>query len=297
MPRSAPRFHPMDQSRLYKVRTRPKLAALFGLDRKGLDAVLSMDRPYSERDIQVTRNGKTKTRRIQEPRGALRPIHEAVQRMLSRIEPPGFLFCPVKRRSYVGNAARHAGAGEIRTLDIKDYFPSTPRHRVYWFFHTVMRCEPDVASILAELLTVNGHLATGSTVSPILSFFAFHDMWHAVARMVEEAGCKLSVYIDDATISGDAVPERLVWRVRQRIHGSGLVYHKEKRFAGGVGEVTGVLVGNGELRVPNRQHKKAHDARTRLAETASPDEAALLSSTLHGLAEQRRQVEAGHLAT
>ena len=59
----------------------------------------------------------------------------------------------------------HAGISkEVRKLDVREYFPSTPSHRVYWFFHTVMRCSTDVAAVLAKLLTVEGHLATGSTV-------------------------------------------------------------------------------------------------------------------------------------
>jgi retron-type reverse transcriptase len=210
---------------------------------------------------------------------------------LSRIAPPDFLFCPVKRRSYVDNAAQHIGAKEIRTLDIKAYFPSTPRHRVYWFFLHVMRCSPDVASILAQLLTVNGHLATGSTVSPILSFFAFYDMWQAIAGIAKEAGCKLTVYIDDVTLSGEAVPERVAWQVRQKIHSRGLIYHKEKHYTGGTGEVTGALIKDGAMQVPNRQRKKAHEARTRLAAAINESEAAQITSVLRGLAEQRKQVE------
>ncbi len=74
---------------------------------------------------------------------------------------------------------------------------------MYWFFHKVMRCSPDVAAILANLLTVDGMLATGSTVSPILSFFAFYDMWFAIGRIAKDAGCVLTVYMDDVTLSGD----------------------------------------------------------------------------------------------
>jgi hypothetical protein len=134
MPHSSPKRHPLPQSRLYAVQSRAKLAEIFGLTRVTLDAALAAERPYNERSIEITRNGKTKVRVIQEPRGALRAIHITVRKMLSRIDPPDFLFCPVKRRSYVSNAARHIGAKEIRTLDIHAYFPSTPRHRVYWFF-------------------------------------------------------------------------------------------------------------------------------------------------------------------
>ena len=250
-----------------------------------------MEHPYSTRAKEITRNGKTKVRIIQEPRGSLRDIHIKAQRMLSRIEPPEFLFCPVKRRSYVSNAAQHAGAREIRKLDIKAYFPSTPRHRVFWFFSKIMRCSPDVASILAQLLTADGYLATGSTVSPILSFFAFYDMWLAIAQIAKEAGCMLTVYMDDITISGERVPDRLIWAIKKQVHCRGLVAHKEQRYTRSVGEVTGVVVKDGKTLVPNRQRKKAYETHVALAGTEDPAEHARLTAVLRGLDQQRKQVE------
>jgi hypothetical protein len=216
MPRSEPKRHPLKQSRLYAVQSRAKLAALFGLTRATLDEVLAIENPYVKRMLEETRKRKTKFRPIQEPRGPLRPIHIVVRKALSRIAPPDFLFCPVKRRSYVSNAAQHAGAKEVRTLDVQAYFASTPRARVYWFFHKIMRCSGDVASILAQLLTVDGHLATGSTVSPILAFFAFYDMWLEIAQIAKMAGCTLTVYMDDMTISGEQVPDRVMWESRSK---------------------------------------------------------------------------------
>ena len=132
-----------------------------------------MERPYIQRTIDTGKNGKVKMRDVAEPRGALRPIHERVGALLYRIEPPDFLFCPVRSRSYVDNAKIHVSSAHVRTLDTKSYFPSTPQSRVYWFFSTIMECSMDVSVMLARLLTVDGHLATGSTVSPILSFYAF----------------------------------------------------------------------------------------------------------------------------
>ena len=281
--------HPLNQSRFYRVRSRAKLADIFGLTRAKLDELLAMERPYSKREM-VTKSGKTRT--IQEPRGPLRPVHARVSKLLSRIEPPDFLFCPVKARSYVSNAAYHSGAQEIRKLDIQTYFPSTPSNRVYWFFYHVMECSPDVADILAKLLTVNGHLATGSTVSPILSFFAFYNMWLKIAEIAKSAGCKMSVYIDDITLSGRAVPERVVWEIKKQVHSRGLTYHKEKRYFE-IGEVTGAIIGRNRMRGPNRQHKKAYVLRGELARATDPAEIARLGAVLKGLREQRRQVEAG----
>jgi hypothetical protein len=286
-----PNRHPLHQSRLYGVQSRAKLAAFFGLTRVTLDAILAEERPFSQRISEITRNGKTKVRVIQEPRGNLRPIHIVVRKMLSRIEPPEFLFCPVKQRSYVSNAALHAGAKEIRKLDIHAYFPSTPSHRVYWFFHTIMACSPDVAAVLAKLLTVDGHLATGSTVSPILSFFAFYDMWLAIAQIAKEAGCLLSVYMDDIAVSGEIVPDKVMWQIKQQVHSRDLIAHKERRYTGGIGEVTGALIKDGKLQVPNRQRKKTYETRMALAATEDPAEIVRLSSVLRGLNQQRKQIE------
>ena len=290
---AVPKRHPLNQSKLFRLKTRAKLAAVFGLTLSELQVIVRMDRPYSQRQLELEKNGKIKQREIQEPRGALRPIHERVQALLSRIEPPHFLFCPVKRRSYVSNAAMHVGAYHVRTLDVKTYFPSTPQHRVFWFFQTAMQCEPDVAAILAKLLTVDGHLATGSTVSPILSFFSFYDMWQNISNLVDECGCTLSVYMDDVTISGSNVPDRLVWDVQKQIYSRGLRYHKERNFRGGISEVTGVLLRDGKLSVPNRQHLKAHLLRQELAITEDSERALAASQSLAGLRSQRRQVE-GH---
>jgi hypothetical protein len=292
MPRSVPRRHPIDQSRLYKLRSRRRLAELVGHTRDSLDAVLSMDRPYSKREMEQVRNGKVKRRTIQEPRGDLRSIHADVSRLLSRIEPPGFLFCPVKRRSYVSNAAQHVKSKVVRTLDIKNYYPSTPRHRVFWFFNTIMMCSRDVSGVLAKLLTVDAALATGSTVSPILSFFAFYDMWLAIAKIAHAANCIITVYIDDITLSGDNVPDWLVWKIRKQIYSRGLRYHKERHYHGDFAEVTGIVLRDGKMTVPNRQLKKAFDTRQLIEATSSEEEVAALTSRLRGLVVQRRQVEA-----
>lgn len=291
MPRMSPKRHPLNQSRLFRIRSRRRLADVLGITPPLLESVLAVERPYSERSVETGSGEKVKVREIQEPRGALRPIHERVATLLSRIDPPDFLFCPVKRRCYVSNAAHHVGSRHVSTLDIKTYFPATPEHRVFWFFNHVLQCERDVASILGRLLTVNGHLATGSPVSPILSFFAFYDMWNSIARVVVENGCKLSVYIDDITISGGVVPNWLLWEVKRQIHSRGLIYHKEHRYYQGVSEITGVIVQNGGLSLPNRQHQKAYLLQKELRRQADVEARGVLERRIKGMSAQRKQIE------
>jgi hypothetical protein len=189
------------------------------------------------------------------------------------------------------NAEQHDQAREVCTVDIADYFMSTSRQHVVWFFKKVMRCSPDVAKILGDLLTVDGHLATGSTVSPIMSFYAFYDMWSAISRIACEAGCTVTIYMDDVTVSGDRVPGDALWAIKRQIHTHGLRYHKERRYRGKFAEVTGVIIRDGKLLVPNRQRKKAFDGRMRLAQLDDPAEIDLLARKLRGLDQQRKQVE------
>ncbi len=281
--------YPLDRSPLFRLSNRRKLAKLLGMTERELQVRYKDQDGYRRWD---QKDAKGKIRSIQCPRQALRRIHERVASLLMRIEPPEFLFCPVKRRSYIANAAQHAGVVEIRTLDIKSYFPSTPSRRVYWFFHSTMDCSSDVATMLARLLTVDEHLATGSPVSPVLAFYAFYDMWTAAALLVTAAGCKLTVYVDDATISGNSIPAGLLWAVRKIIYGSGLRYHKQRHFGGGSAQVTGVVLqSDGSLALPHRQHQKAHALRLVWRATKDQSKLETLDQKIAGLAAQKSQLK------
>lgn len=76
----------LDQSALYHLTTRPKLAVALKISKDELLRVCK-DPRYSDREI-VAKNGKR--RRIQEPQGILRKIHKRVAILLSRIEGARF---------------------------------------------------------------------------------------------------------------------------------------------------------------------------------------------------------------
>ena len=287
------KYHCLGQSQFYKLKSRKRLAALFGFSEAQLQNILRNPLAYCERQIiQKKSNGTVKTRFTQEPRGNLRLIHEKVKKLLSRIEPPDFLFCPVKKRSYVGNALVHVGGKQVRTLDIRDYFNCTTEKKVFWFFNTIMECERDISSILAKLLTIKGVVPTGSPASPILCFFAFHNMWHDINHLIMDNKCVMTVYMDDITISGDIVPEWLIWRVRKEIYKHGLRYHKERSFNKGFAEVTGVVLRDGRAVVPNRQRLRAHKLRIDLKATAvGSDILVKMQRQITGLQAQQRQIE------
>jgi retron-type reverse transcriptase len=281
--------HPLDQSSLYQLRSRSKLARLLGVSLGELRALAAGDCLYTEFDIPKKNGG---SRHVENPRRPLKLVQAKIARLLARVAPPDFLFCPVKRRCYVTNAAAHRGNRVVQCLDIQKFFPSTPRRRVFWFFQTILKCERDIAGLLATLACYQGHLPTGSPLSPIVAYFAFYDLWQHIDAFCRDRGYVFTVYIDDVTISGPRVPQSDIWLVKRMIFGVGLRYHKQKTFVDRPAEVTGVIIRGTELVAPHRQHKKLHEARALLAK-ASPDaDRQVLVGRLAGIGGPIKQIAA-----
>ena len=248
-------YHPLHQSCFYKLPSKKKLAKILFTSTRNLEN-LSKNRSLYHCWDEPKKCGGFRT--IEAPHKNLKVIQKRIAELLHRIKPPDFLMAPVKRRSYVHNAAVHVGARAFSLLDIENFFPSCTDKKVYWFFHKKMHCAPDVAAILTKLATFRGHLPQGSPCSPILAYYAYIDMWEAVSDIIAPSNCRLSIYADDITISGSTVYERDVWAVKQALYRHGHRYNcrKERRLVNKAADITGVIVSGDDLLLPNRQHKQ-----------------------------------------
>lgn len=279
--------HALHQSPLFKLRTRRKLGRLLRVTPAELRALEQGADQYSEFD-RPKKNG-IGTRHVENPCRELKRAQARIARILGKITPPDFLFCPVKRRCYVTNAAAHRGNRVVQCLDIEKFFPNTPQRRVFWFFNVVMKCNRDLAGLFAKLACYRGHLPTGSPLSPIMAYFAFYDLWAQIAEFCEARGYTFTIYIDDVTVSGTRVPKADMWEIRQIIHGYGLKAHKAKTYVDRPAEITGVVVREGNLVAPFRQHQKKHQAK-RLLATVVEEERSALIGRIAGLESQIRQI-------
>lgn len=276
----------MDQSPLFKLRSRSKLARLLGVTPSTIRALAAGDDLYTEFEVEKKSGGK---RGVENPCRSLKLAQAKIARLLGRIQPPDYLFCPVKRRCYVTNAAAHRHSRMVQCLDIKKFFPSVSQRRVFWFFWSIMKCPRDIAGLLAQLACYKGHLPTGSPLSPIMAYFAYYDLWASIDAFCKARGYIFTVYIDDVTISGAHVPKSAIWEVQRMIHGAGLRYHKQKTFVDRPAEVTGVILKDGKLLAPFRQHRKLNEARFGL-HAADPIEREALKSRLAGVTGQIAQI-------
>ena len=283
--------YPLDQSPLYKLANHRRLAELLRLEVRVIHQLARAQRAaYS---IWKDTNDKGKVRTIENPFPRLKRAQSRIATLLALIEPPDFLTCPVKGRSYVSNARVHIGALQIVTLDVTAYFQSTTWNRVYWFFHKRMMTSSDVAWTIASLATLEGHLPTGSPLSPILAYFAHQDTWLSVQRRVRDAGCKITLYMDDLTLSGDVVPDGLIWRVKQDIHSVGLRLNngKQRRYGGGEALVTGSIVTSTGLRPTKGSHLKLKMLLDECNNTRDSDARTILLRRIRGLKAQHKQIQ------
>ncbi len=298
MPKTSYKRYRLDQSPFYCLKSKRDLAKILQVSQKRLESMTCfVESLYSEKDLLASR--KRKLLRLEKPESKLKHVHKRIEELLKRIQLPDYVHAPRKGCSYISNAKAHIDSKVVRSLDIEQYFRSTPARSVYWFFHKRMKCSQDIAGILTKLSTYKDHLPTGSPLSPLLSYFSHIDMWEAIENIVNGYGCSLTVYMDDVTISGENVSDKLIWEVKKQFHRFGLRSNKKKEKsyfnARRACEITGVVIKNGELKLPNRQHLKMHIAKQEIRIEKNSERITSLARKLQGLESQRKQIEKSNL--
>jgi hypothetical protein len=296
VPRNPDKSYVERDSPFFRLRSQKKLARLLRVSKAKMREMGRAKDLYRQFRQPKPSGGY---REISAPRDDLKAVQRRIAHLLQRITPPDYLFAPVAGRSYVDNAAKHLGASSIRLLDVEDYFPSCTENKVIWFFRGRMECSPDVSAIIKGLVCREGSLPQGSPCSPILAYLCYVDMWEEISRIVHNSGCTLSVYADDLTISGEVVPEAAIWEVKRalRKHGHRHKSSKERSRRLRPAEVTGVIVRPDGLHAPNRQHKRLHELRGQIKQTASAEAKTHLSVQLRGREAQISQILSGNSAS
>lgn len=280
--------HDRNQSILYKVTSPRMLADRLLIPRGELDALLR-DADSYKRWID-----KKSGRAIQEPRPRLAKVHRRIATHLARIDTPSYLHSAKKRRSYISNAAAHSVDGGCVKIDVRRFYPSARAQAVYHFFLDRMSCDGDVAGMLAKLLTVDGHLPTGSSASPIVSYFAYEDLFNELAVLAEASGCKMTVYVDDIVFTGAGATRRLLFEARKAIGKRHLHGHKTKLFRPGQPRIiTGVAVTNNGLRLPNRRQVRIADDQKLFDDLPLGREKLIVARRLTGCLVEASQIDAG----
>lgn len=278
------RRYPIQDSRFYKIVGKGQLETLLGIQLEHLDRLLSPD------NYRVWINEKG--REIQQPINWLGQVHKRISDLFSRIEVPDYVYSQ-KGRSYVDNARQHTGNVPLGKTDISKFYPSTTHQMVSRMFLEDFKCASDIANILADICCYQQkHLPTGSALSGRIAFFAARRMFDEIYEKATLGGIKMTLYVDDITLSGLDVTKTLMSQVRQTVrrHGLKTKNSKTKTFSANVPKtVTGVVVAGDELCLPNSRHKKIWEDR-RALQNAVGDEKTRLVRSLKGRLQEAKQI-------
>lgn len=284
--------YPLDQCALYALTSPAMLAKRLGLPLADLEELANQPDNYLVRPQEKPSGG---TRWIEEPKARLQRIHGRVHQLLSRVDLPLYVHSVRKRHSYVTNARQHLNNGEMVKLDVEKFYVNVRSGAVASFFEKQIRCAPDVAGLLARLLTYKGHLPTGSKSSPILSYFVHKGMFDELADLAIALGLTMTLYVDDIVISGPGAHRGVLSEARRIVSKHGLRSHKLRHFAAKRPKiVTGVMVANDGLRLPNRRHQRIKDGYTALHRAVTPSEKLEVLNWLGSLVHEAAQIDPRH---
>lgn len=158
-------------------------------------------RPEKHYRVYELPKGK-KTRTIASPRVGLKIIQTWVGYHLSRacvLPPHVFGFVPGK--SHIDAAFEHRGAEWAYSIDITNFFGTTPGSRVAIALER-LGYDAEAASIVTRLSTLYGYLTQGSPMSPVLSNLAFLEMDGRLSSIASQFDARLTRYADDIVFSG-----------------------------------------------------------------------------------------------
>lgn len=135
-------------------------------------------------------------------------------------------------KSIVTHAKQHTGKNYVYTIDIKDFFPSITRNRVFGMLQAYpINASQPVARYLANLTCHNGCLPQGAPTSPILSNLLCRRLDSRLFKWARQNGYTYSRYADDLTFStnNDSFPDRDIAFIDDIIRDEGFEVNDDKR--------------------------------------------------------------------
>ncbi|HEX8467844.1 MAG TPA: reverse transcriptase family protein [Allosphingosinicella sp.] len=246
------------------------LAELLGTTKGRLETIIAEKDKYTNR--RTVRIG-SKDRQLAVPVGRLRTVHERLKFHLNKVKQPEYLFSPRKGRGQRDNAEYHAGQNQFLGLDIKQFYPSTTQEHIFrWAYH-VAGLKADVAGMFAKLVAIDGKMPFGSPVSPVLTTHVHRAVFDEIFGLCRARELRMSLWVDDLTISGTFVTGQLLEQVRSVIRRHGFQTHKIQFKTGArTVDVTGVPIRGKRIDAPRALHKRIQDGYGELRQPLSDAE-------------------------
>jgi len=133
----------------------------------------------------------------------LKSIHKIIQKYINEnYNPQNCVHGFVSEKNVATNAAIHLSKKLILKLDIKDFFPTVKKQDVISCFIR-LGCIPEIADVLATLITLNGELVQGFNTSPVIANMILEEMDSNILALCNKYNSDYSRYADDLYISSN----------------------------------------------------------------------------------------------
>lgn len=157
-------------------------------------------------------------------------------------------------------AERHKNNLYILKMDLKDFFPSVRRERVYKQF-LQLGYDKYASNLLANICTLNDKLPQGAVTSPYLANLVCYRMDIRIAGYCNKRDITYTRYADDLTFSCDNrdMLRNIYGMIKKIVEDEGfLVNEKKTRFLTPKGhkEIIGVTVNDGVIKAPKEMKRK-----------------------------------------
>ncbi len=190
------KIYSIEKSPLYGLKNKKKLSGLLGIDHLHLEMLTSDDNYYIQKKIRGSKERETQT-----PFGELDIAHKKIFKFLSRIETPEYLFSGKKGLSYVNNASFHKDNDYFVIMDIEKFYPNSRGEYIFRFFRYTMNMSEDISFLLRDMICYKNYIPTGSSLSQIIAYWAYKDVFNEIYNIAISHGYTFSLYVDDMTFS------------------------------------------------------------------------------------------------
>lgn len=178
-----------------------------------------------------------------------------------------YLHSAVKQRSYHTNAQVHIGDRYVFAIDLKDFYPSVTKYKLYLFFKEKFNLSPDIAMFYSVLSTCKSddgsyRLGQGLSQSSTLAYLVNYSLFNYLYVLSRDNDIQMSIYVDDVVFSSKKkISQSFIDRLFGIIKGNDMLIKRQKVHnykKESVKKITGVYINGNKTRVANNKHYEFH---------------------------------------
>jgi hypothetical protein len=174
-----------------------------------------------------------------------------------------YLHSSVKQRSYNTNAQAHIGNKYIFAIDLKDFYPSVTKDKLFFFFKNKFNLSSDIAMFYTYFSTCKSddgiyRLGQGLSQSSTLAYLVNYSLFNYLYDLSKEYDIEMTIYVDDVVFSSEKeIPQAFIDKLFGIIKRNGMQIKREKvhnykNYS--TKKITGIYITGNKTRVANSKH-------------------------------------------